>query len=209
MIKFIVIAYFITFAGVCDCKALLRPSRQASSTTESPSDSSDEDATIIDEPMDTCSQEDAPDERGQLAAEYFPEPIPRSTVRLTLRRALEYLEKPKKDMMPVLNCRGRNVDMDAKNILRFLTGDPAIGSSEDSSSMPASSQSTQLSCEPERQFVIGKERRLVNQTVLERVMGLVDAGWTEKSINHKYAWWRRQYIPRVRAFLNNTRPVRL
>lgn len=100
-------------------------------------------------------------ERARLAAEYFPETISRDRAKKMLRRALELLEKPKRHK--VHSCARGNIDQDAKNALRFLTGDPAIGStSEDSShvnSGPGSQNDDPQVCEADI-LIKGTQRRV-------------------------------------------------
>lgn len=82
----------------------------------------------------SCGQDQDDDEairlieRGRLAAEFFPDTLPRAQVRRILTRALELLDKPSAKRQ----CRRyENIDQAAKNTLRFLTGDPGVDSSTD------------------------------------------------------------------------------
>lgn len=191
---FIILILLVTI-GLGQCSQF-RTLRQAP-TTSSPISSNSETDFYEEEP---CQDEDSIDpvavERGQMAAEYFPEPISRERTKLILRRALELLEKPKKRAR--LSCQGENIDTEARNALRFLTGE-GVGSTTEESNSATGSQATQSSsdyCEP--QFVIpGTNRRPTLQT-LSNIIKLHDEGHSEKSIQGEYRWYKRQYLEDMR-----------
>lgn len=167
--------------------------RQA--TTESPNTTQE----LEDDSTDDydCPEQPELSERALMAANYFPENMPRERVLKMLKRAVSILEKPPRPSK--MTCRRDvGVEIDAKNTLRFLTGDPTVGStSEDSSQNSACIQSGE-EYQPDV-FTVDNQRRISDQTV-KKILQIVDRGASEKTIRAQYSWFRRQYIPRMRRY---------
>lgn len=114
--------------------------------------------------------------RGLMATRYFPEPISKEQTKRILRRALELLED-RSAKRARLNCRRENIDQNAKNISRFLTG--AVESEAPSI---ASSQATEVSEFCERDVIVDRTERRVSQKTMEYIIRLKDQGQSEQAI---------------------------
>lgn len=92
-----------------------------------------------------------------------------------------------------------SVDQCSKNLLRFMTGDPKIGStSEDSADQvsPTKKLPDPLFCNDV--VLPGSDNRFSFETV-KKIVELYDKGQSEKSIRGKYPRYRRQYIAHFKA----------
>lgn len=114
----------ITLVGTVVCDVTTRTTRQA--TTPSPDEPvEDEDNGV--------NERDACEKRGRAAMEAFPDPITRDKLRRILERSLELLNHQSRRIRES-SCRQENIDLDAGNVLRFLTQDPNIGCTTEESS---------------------------------------------------------------------------
>lgn len=136
--------------------------------------------------------------RGTMAVEYLPNEMSRERAKRVLKRALEIVEKRRPSSQP---CRLESVDQDAKNVLKFLTGDPGIGSTDESSrSQPTSQESGNAEFCPADLHIDNTQRRISYDT-MQNIVRLADQGQTEKSIKGKYKWYTRKYLPSFRKQL--------
>lgn len=142
-------------------------------------------------------------ERGLIAANLFPDGFSREDALKILKKAVDILEQPHSSAKRP--CRiDPAVDIDAKNLLRFLTDDPSIGStteeevSQESSNCPSQSSSTGFQPEPEYQL---DSKTSMTERYMRGCMKLHEAKWSERSIRGKYSKFRRQYVPRIRRYL--------
>lgn len=188
-------------ASLIDSSAIYR--RQASTVSPGSTDDSTDDQDA-DTEMVCEDQEDDEDEclqvpeRAMMAAEYFPETISRERALKVLKRAGELIQKPSGTFKK--QCRSDlDTDIDAKNLLRFLTGEPTIASAADESSQSSIAQQTDDDFCPEV-FVIDNRRPVSDQT-LKNIIRLSDQGKSEKAIQSQYKWFRRQYLPRMRRHI--------
>lgn len=192
----IIIIFAILLIGIINCSPILRQRRETTTTAKAPSQESTE--SIEDAIDDEGIDDDPAAERGRIAAEYFPGPIPRARAKKILERALELINKPQKRQR--LSCRRENIDQDAKNALRFLTGDPSIGSTSDDSSQPASIHSEgSLVCE--RDFTVNNTERRISQSTIESIVRLHESGQSERSIKRKNKWYSCTLLPRFQKFV--------
>lgn len=177
--------FILLLVASINCHEIIR--RQITTTPAPDDDGADSDDS--DEYCDADDDEDALRERAESAALYLPEPMSKARTLKVLERAVDILTKtntPRKQL-----CRD-DVDQEAKNTLRFLTGDPTIGSTSEDST-PAS-QETDEFCP---NLVIDGKAREVSMATIEAILRQHEKGTTEKSIRGKYPWFRRQYIPRL------------
>lgn len=187
--KLVLPLFIVCFALVVFAITTPDPNEESSEYSESEQDFEDEEEEELDFQVP---------ERALAAAEYFPDAIPRDRVLKMLKRAVELLEKS--PSAPKRQCRqDPDIDIDAKNTLRFLTGEPTIGSSTEESSQASSSarQSEEEFCPGTN--VIDSQRRISNSTI-NRILELCDRGFSEKAIKSQYKWFHRQYIPRMRRY---------
>lgn len=170
---------------------------------QAPTEAPDADETEIDdcitededEEEDQLAAENVP-QRALLAAEYFPDTISRERALRMLKRAVEMIEKPSSSRK---QCRrDPDIDTDAKNALRFLTGDPGIGSTTDESSSSSTSHSQEMYCPQE--FAINNTRKVSDSTI-KNILHLHNSGKSEKAIQSQYRWFHRQYLPRMRQYI--------
>lgn len=101
--------------------------------------------------------------------------------------------------------KDRNPCVEAKNVLRLLTGEDKIGSTTDesrNSSSKPSSQDSQFG-ESEQPITIEGTSRQVSTATMQNILRLYDSGMSEKSIQAKYKWFRRQYIDRFLKHINS------
>lgn len=166
--------------------------RRQPSTTPEPTDE-DSEIEIDDEDGDEVCER-VPD-RALMAAEYFPDTISRERALKMLKRAIELIEKPKSASKRPCR-RDEDIDTDAKNALRFLTGEPNIGSTTEDSSQSATSQPEEYCPDA---LVFEGNRRISDQTA-RNIIRLHDRGYSEKAIQSQYRWYRRQYITRLRQY---------
>lgn len=169
--------------------------RQAN--TESPEENSDseegDDNDDEDVQDDLCPQVS---DRAIMAAEYFPDTMSRERALKILKRAVELVEKPPSTSKKPCR-RDVDIDIDAKNALHFLTGEP-IGSTTDDSSRSSAGHQTEEEFCPDV-FVIDNARRVSDQTI-KKILQLHSKGYSEKTIQSQYRWFRRQYLPRMREY---------
>lgn len=166
-------------------------------TTEAP-DSESTDVEDCDDPVEP--EDDAAEHiprRALMAAEYFPETIPRDQALKMLKRAVEMIEKPPSSRR--LCQRNDTIDVAAKNALRFLTGEPGIGSTTDEMSSSSSGcPASDLYC-PEG-FIVDNTRAVSDDTI-RKILQLYNEGKSEKAIRAKYGWYRRQYRERMERYI--------
>lgn len=180
------ILLFIVAVTVSESYSLLRTRRAEDAEESSEDDSQDRNKTLCDETEDHTSNE-----RAIMASEYFSEPMSRTRTLRMMQRAIEMLSKaptPRKQL-----CRDVSLDQDAKNALRFFTGDASIGSTSDES-LP-SSQGTDDYCPNE--ITIDGNKRKISDSTAKKILELASSGQSERSIRGKYPWYRRQYLPRL------------
>lgn len=202
---------FLLLIGSAQCSVLLRLQRQATTpnsfeeatTPNSVEEETDEASQTSDASCGEFEDEESRRvaQRAEQAAEYFPEPLSRERTKEVLKRALEILEK--KDTPRKRRCGSYNVDQDAVNALRFLTGDEEIGSTTDDSShnnpSATSPQQSEAFC-PEDTITTVK----ADPVPLEKIKKIVewhDKGWSEAGIRRRASWFRRQYLKKYRQRL--------
>lgn len=91
-----------------------------------------------------------------------------------LKRAVEIIEKPKPSKKQCRRQEETDIDIDAKNASRFLTGDNTIDSTADENSQ--SSNSNYVADEEycyQEEFVIEGSRKVSNNTI-NRILQLHD-----------------------------------
>lgn len=170
----------------------------------------EDDATDIDDQdsFSNVEDDDAEDsdedcnlipERAKVAARYFPETLSRQQTLNMLKRAVELMEKPSSSRNPKRPCRqDAELEIQAKNTLRFLTGDPSIGSTN--SSQACSSHVVDEDYCPEI-FTISNDRKISDDTI-KRIIDLHhNEHLSEKAIKAQYPWYRRQYLPRMQQYI--------
>ena len=115
----------------------------------------------------------------------------RDDCKETLKRALSLLEKPK---LPVKTTRrGPNYNQQAKNLLKFMTQDPYIGStSEDSAPESSRLREDPVFCEP---IVAPSSLKPFKIETMQKIVELANKGASERSIQGKYSRYKRQYLP--------------
>lgn len=175
---------------------LIRPIIAApfSTTTTSP-DTSDESEDLSDSADDPIVDEAC---RRALASELFSGHLSREQTKATLLRALDLLANPKRPLKPT--ARGPNYDEKAKNLLRFMTGEPNIGSTSNSSSLASpvkkkGKQSSDSDYEGEGCTVPNRQRPVSRETML-KIINADANGVSEQSIRGQYRWYRKQYLQR-------------
>lgn len=174
---------------IAHCHGITRRQVTTPANIEDPSNEDSEDDSTPD-----CDQAtDSVPNRALIAAEYFPQEMTRERALAMLKRAVELIEKPPSKRP----CREGDIDRDAKNALRFLTGDPRIGSTTDESSQSSSTNQGSDFC-PEELIL---DRRRVSDATVRNIIKLVDQGRTEKGIRSQYRWFHRQYVPRMRQHI--------
>lgn len=107
-----------------------------------------------------------------------------------LRRALEIMTRtqtPRKQP-----CRA-DVDQDAWNTVRFLTGENPDSSTSEAS-QDSSKAADQDYCPA---LIIGDRTRQVSLEVIKKILKMHEEKRSEKYIRSKYGWYRRQYLPRL------------
>lgn len=161
----------------------------------------------IDDDEDIMSAEDDEDsddcsnltDRARQAAQVFAETLTRDETLKMLKRAIEIIEKPK-SKNPKRPCRiDAEIDIQAKNTLRFFTGDPSIGLTNSSSQASSQHMADDDYC-PEL-FTIANGRKISDDTI-RRIIDLHhNKHFSERAIKAQYPWYRRQYIPRMEQYL--------
>lgn len=195
------IIIIILFAGIKVSYTIPITRIQRQATTTPPPESEDDYGSNQDDESQRSLQR-----RTLAAIELLPETIPRKRAKIVLRRALELLEKPKRSSQTSRQrsiCQGHNVDQEAKNILRLITGEETIGStSEESQSMPSQESSSCTDYSQQDEIYINGTNRVIAPETMEKILALHDAGQSERSIKGKYKWFCRRYIPRMREYLD-------
>lgn len=169
----------------------LPPDRESKSDSEQEVEEDDEDLARV---------------RGIIAAEYFPEAMSRERTLKMLKRAIELIEKPSKSSQSKLCRLDPDINTDAKNTLRFLTGDPSIGSTTDESGPPSQTDRDEDYC-PDV-LIVGERRHRVTHAAARNILKLKNEGLSEKSIAAQYIWYRRSDLPRIRNFVLTGGPYR-
>lgn len=206
---YIIISLLIIIFRVAGGHSIYR--REATTTTAPDSDTGSEESCQDTEEyyVDDLDDEEGPcqvPDRAQMAAEYFQTAISRDRALKMLKRAVEILEK--KPSAKRHCSRDANIDIDAKNALRFLTGEPTIGSTTEESSQCSSSTNQGENDYSPDSFAVDDNRKVSEQTV-KRILKLHgEDNMSEKAIRSQYPWFRRQYIPRMRRFLEPQGPQR-
>lgn len=139
-------------------------------------------------------------ERAKIVAELFPEAMSREQTLKMLKRAVDMMEKPTTSSKIKRPCRqDAEIDIKAKNTLRFFTGDPTIGSTSSSSQASSAHMPDEEFC-PEV-FTIENNRRISDSTIKKIIDLKHNKGYSEKSISAQYPWFRRQYLPRMEQYV--------
>lgn len=181
----------------CICLADSHIITRRETTTEAPETDQEQTDDVGDEPGTEDEACGLVSDRALMAAEYFPDTISRERVLKMFKRAIELIEKPSTSSKRPCR-RDAGVEADAKNALRFLTGEPTIGSTTDDSSRSSGGQNPEDEYCPDI-MIIENQRRVSNQTI-KRILQLSDKGYSEKAIKSQYKWFHRQYIPRMRSY---------
>lgn len=142
------------------------------------------------------------DPRSELAAELFPQPIPKERAKLVLRRAIELIDGDGNSFMTKrqrLSGDGHNIEQEARNLLRFLIDDDDVLSSQ-STMQGAVSQDSDY--DDARIITIPGSKRRVRIETLEKIRVLRrEKGQSERAIQGKYRWFHRMWLQRYEEYL--------
>ena len=185
----------IILCGYIASNALPIPRKSRQATTPDPrermevDEESDEES---DEPRDLL-EDDSDDEKIQkkVANDLFDGPMSRQGIKETLKRALALMEKPKLPQRE--RRRGPNFDQVAKNLVRFMSQDPTMGStSEDSEHRSPTKRVDHDYCDAPDDPTSGDSS--FSLSTMTRIVRLAENGLSEKSIRGQYPRYRRQYL---------------
>ena len=194
--NFYIFALMFFCIAEVDAKSAPRTIRQVTTTTTPPD--LGEDAQMSTNSGDSCNLDEDTNRRASMALELLPEPMTREHTAVVLQRALDML---KKTPSPSKTRRGPNFDQEAKNLLRFLTEEPGIGSTSNSSQMSQSERaSVDENYQQEPIFIAGTNRRISVDT-MRRVIDMHEQNRSEQGIRGKYRWYNRQYLDRFKQYL--------
>lgn len=127
-------------------------------TTPDPLEGGDEESESEQDLEDEDGAYQVP-ERTLMAAEFFSDTITRERAVKMMKRAIELIEKPQSASKRPCR-RDPDLDIAAKNTLRYLTGEPPIGSTSEDSSRASSGQQQREYCPNENIF--DNQRRVSN-----------------------------------------------
>lgn len=191
------------------CSSPIRVARQApneapSSTIAPPEEISETDReTQVDDDdwqdgsCPSSHSEDEPERcRGERLAELLPEDWSREHAKLVLKRGLELLQVPK---VPLKRSRRDiEIDFEAKNLLRAITGDPDIGSSPETSQEVPTDPDENYELDP---VFVEKTKRRISLQTMQNILELHAKGQKESTIAGKYKWYNRRYLERFQRYV--------
>lgn len=133
------------------------------------------------------------DERS-LIANIFGGTLSRDEAKLTLQRALDMLQKPR--VKPAeRDRRTRNMDTEAKALLRAMTGEASIGSTSDEDTEHDEHVNNDSDYCERFEFA---GRRNLSMSTMRKIVELHDRGFSVRAIQAQYKWYMPKHLPPMR-----------
>lgn len=133
-------------------------------------------------------------EKAFALAEVLPEDLSREKAIKVLQRALD-IAKRQPSGTGRSSCNSPSLDQEAKGVLRYMTGDPNIGSSSENSQQASQNlPSESESCEEPRRV----DKYQFSLKVMKDIVSMKDRGCSIRTIKARYNRYRPQYLERFR-----------